>query len=90
MILFLLPVARDDFKNKDDNQNYKKMHLHFVLITRIRNSSRARSKKICACSVELDGLCDATRPTKRICSNIPNVTLVIQQAGRNIEGETGG
>ena len=45
MILFLLPVARDDFKNKDDNQNYKKMHLHFLLITRIRNGSRARSMK---------------------------------------------
>jgi hypothetical protein len=29
----------------DDDQNYKKMHLHFLLITRIRNSSRARLKK---------------------------------------------
>ena len=45
MILFLLPASSDDSKNKDDDQNNKKMHLHYLLITRIQNSSRARSKK---------------------------------------------
>ncbi len=45
MILFLLPASSDDSKNKDDDQNYKKMHPHFLLITRIRNSSRGLSKK---------------------------------------------
>ena len=83
MILFLLPVERWRPELQEnapaffvDYKNPEQLPCMF--------------EEICASSVELDGLWDITCPTKQICSNIPNVTLVIQQAGKNLECETGG
>ena len=41
----ILATRSDDCINKVDDQNYRKRHLHFLLIARIQNSTRARSKK---------------------------------------------
>ncbi|KAI2507537.1 hypothetical protein MHU86_6925 [Fragilaria crotonensis] len=41
----ILASSSDDSSNKDDDQKYKRMYLNFLLITKIRNSTRGRSKK---------------------------------------------
>ncbi|KAI2498388.1 nuclease [Fragilaria crotonensis] len=41
----ILASSSDDSSNKDDDQKYKRMYLNLLLITKIRNSTRARSKK---------------------------------------------